>query len=107
MPGFDRTGPSGAGPRSGRGRGPCGQTTRTRRFPWSGLFRGMGRGGAAWGGGRNRSSGGGGWRLPFLGSGSAVATEEAEALKTEIAAAKEEIAVMEARLRELETTGQG
>ena len=107
MPGFDRTGPSGAGPGSGRGRGPCGQTTRTRRFPWSGLFRGMGRGGAAAGGGRNRRYGGGGWRLPFLGFGSAVAIEEAEALKTEIAAAKEEIAVMEARLRELETTGQG
>jgi hypothetical protein len=106
MPGFDRTGPSGAGPGSGRGSGPCGQTARTRRFPWSGLFRGMGRLGAAWGGGRNRRSGCGGWRIPFVESGSTVAIEGAEAIKGEIAAAKEKIAVMEARLRELETTGQ-
>ena len=33
MPGFNRTGPSGLGPRTGRGFGPCGQ----------GLRQGMGR----------------------------------------------------------------
>jgi len=42
MPGFDRTGPRGAGPRSGWGRGPCGRGM--------GFGRGFGRGfGAGWG----------------------------------------------------------
>ncbi len=45
MPGFDRTGPLGAGSRAGWGRGPCGQETVTRRFSSGGFFRGMGRGG--------------------------------------------------------------
>lgn len=40
MPGFDRTGPRGAGPRTGWGRGPCGGG---RAFGW-GFGRGFGRG---------------------------------------------------------------
>jgi len=102
MPGFDRRGPGGAGPRTGWGRGQCGQATGTGSFSWSGFLRGIGRGGLPWGGGRGRCFGGGGWRLPFGGSASATPTQEAEALKAEIAAAKEEIAAMEAHLNELE-----
>jgi len=106
MPGFDRTGPLGAGSRTGWGRGQCGQPAGTRRFPWSGLLRGIGRGGQPWGGGRGRCFGAGGWRFPFGRSASATPTEEAEALKAEIAATKEEIAAMEARLGELEKKEQ-
>jgi hypothetical protein len=100
MPGFDRTGPAGGGPRTGWGR-QCGQATGARRFPWSGLLRGIGRRGQPWGGGRGRGVGGG-WRFPFVWRDSASPTEEAETLKAEIAATKEEMAAMEARLRELE-----
>lgn len=43
MPGFDRTGPSGLGQRTGRGMGPCGMGfSRGRRG--SGFDRGFGRG---------------------------------------------------------------
>jgi hypothetical protein len=46
MPGFDRSGPMGMGPRTGGGRGPCG--TGALRNPtgsgWFGRGRGMGRG---------------------------------------------------------------
>ena len=40
MPGFDGTGPSGLGPRTGRGMGPCGRGLGFRR----GYGRGMGFG---------------------------------------------------------------
>ena len=54
MPGFDGTGPSGMGPRTGGGRGFC--------SPGAGpnyVTRGAGRGGIPWGGGRGRAWGGG------------------------------------------------
>lgn len=41
MPGFDKTGPMGAGPRTGRGFGPCGLGLGWRRR--FGFGRGMGR----------------------------------------------------------------
>ena len=47
MPGYNRTGPMGAGPMTGRGRGFCGQTDPgfTKRLPGAtGFGRGMGRG---------------------------------------------------------------
>ena len=48
MPGFDRTGPRGVGPRTGWGRGPCGAGMAFGRG-W-GFGRGFGRGfGAGWG----------------------------------------------------------
>lgn len=40
MPGYDGTGPTGSGPRTGRGLGPCGFGFWSRRF---GLGRGIGR----------------------------------------------------------------
>ena len=69
MPGYDRTGPVGAGARTGWGRGPCGRPadgTRPVEEPyqdegarWYGRRPGGGRGfgGAGWG----RGFGGGGW----------------------------------------------
>jgi len=63
MPGFDQTGPQGAGPMTGRGMGRC-QTPQTRtteegtagQVPTGGVVYGLGRGGVPRGGGR----GGGG-----------------------------------------------
>jgi hypothetical protein len=105
MPGFDRTGPAGAGPRTGWGRGLCGTTAGAPRFSWSGLLRGIGRGGLPWGGGKGRCFGRGtSWwsgrfasPMPFL-----PAKNEAEVLKNELAAAEAEIAAMKSRLEELE-----
>lgn len=57
MPGFDRTGPRGQGPRTGGGRGYCGPDPN----PGAPL-RGVGRGGVPWGGGRGRCWGGGRWQ---------------------------------------------
>jgi hypothetical protein len=47
MPGYDRTGPWGYGPMTGRGMGPCGRGSRTGAARGSG--RGMGRGFARYG----------------------------------------------------------
>jgi hypothetical protein len=55
MSGFDRTGPFGEGPRTGRGTGYCG---RGRYLDHPGY--GVGRGGHPWGGGRGHCWGGGG-----------------------------------------------
>ena len=105
MPGFNRKGPSGAGPRTGGGRGPCGTTVGSSRFSWRGLLRGIGRGGLPWGGGRGRCFGGGtSWRQSRFAGPTPLGSvqDEAEALKTELAAAEEEIAAMKSRLAELE-----
>ena len=59
MPGGDRTGPSGKGPRTGRGLGPCG-TTEKQLEDNRGLGRGLGRGpgrGLGLGRGRGRRRG--------------------------------------------------
>ena len=104
----------GAGPRTGWGMGLCG--TGGGRSLAPGGSRGIGRGGAPWGGGRGRCRGGyfGGWGSRFFGgwggrnwwpfgSGSALSPEqEAETLKAELAAARQDLAAMEARLKELE-----
>ncbi|MBN1336699.1 MAG: DUF5320 domain-containing protein [Deltaproteobacteria bacterium] len=74
MPGFDRTGPLGRGPMTGRGLGPCGGGAR------------YGRGGG-WGGGR----GGRGWARAGWGplpvdDDRAALLERLEALERELAA---------------------
>lgn len=58
MPGFDRTGPLGGGPRTGGGFGLCGPGAGTGSGRGYGL--GVGRGGRPRGGGRGRCFGGGG-----------------------------------------------
>jgi hypothetical protein len=114
MPGFDRTGPMGAGPMTGGGRGLCGSWAGAGRRFYGGFTRGVGRGGIPWGGGMGRCFGGRGgwwgtgpgWGRGFFGRASYgvpfTKDEEADVLKTELASAKDEIAAMEARLAELE-----
>jgi Family of unknown function (DUF5320) len=101
MPRFDRTGPRGAGSRTGRGRGLCGQPVEQRGNSESGFMGSVGRGGSPWGSGRGRCLGGGSYRFPFSSGSSGTPADEAEALKAELAAAKEDIAELEARLNEL------
>ena len=72
MPGFNRTGPSGLGPRTGRGCGPCGQ----------GLRRGIGYG----------IGYGMGYRAPITNKQEKeVLTEDMNVLQEEIKAIKERI----------------
>ncbi len=60
MPGFDRTGPLGMGPRTGGGFGLCRpRSAREATGPSPYPMRGAGRGFAPWGGGRGRVWGGG------------------------------------------------
>lgn len=64
MPGFDRTGPRGMGPRTGRGLGFCPPGAGPVGYYGPEVVRGVGRGGIPWGGGRGRAWGGGrgmGW----------------------------------------------
>lgn len=62
MPGFDGTGPRGMGPRTGGGRGFCSPAAGMTNTYRAGIYRGAGRGGTPWGGGRGRVWGGGaGW----------------------------------------------
>lgn len=99
MPGFDRTGPLGAGPTTGGGRGFCGSRAGVGRRFGGGFFRGAGRGGwwgASPGWGRGFSRGAPYWGAP------PARDEETDALKAELASARDEIAALEARLAELE-----
>jgi len=104
MPGFDRSGPAGGGPRTGFGRGPCGGQTGTGRRISQGIGFGAGRGGRPRGGGRGRCFGGAGyWGQQAYPEWTAVPSEtEAEVLKAELADARSQIAAMEARLKDLE-----
>jgi hypothetical protein len=74
MPKFDRTGPRGFGPGTGRGLGPC-------------------SGGAGWGGGCGRSFG---WRRFYS------KNEEAEMLKEDVKEMEQELEAAKERLLELE-----
>lgn len=102
MPGFDGSGPTGMGPRTGGGFGSCppgadGTAGTT--------LRGIGRGGLPWGGGRGRlrSEVGGtgflGFCRGFFGRGRMTLQDEAiilgnriSALEGELAAAREQLA---------------
>lgn len=57
MPGYDRSGPIGRGPRTGRGLGLCGGA-QPAYGGWDYTGFGLGRGGRPWGGGRGRGAGG-------------------------------------------------
>jgi hypothetical protein len=104
MPGLDRTGPVGAGPRSGRGRGICGKYAGRSTDAVREDFRGIGRGGAPRGCGRGRCFGGRGtgqgWR-GFFGRFDRSSTEEPERLRAQLKAAEQDIAVLRTRLEEL------
>jgi len=104
MPGFDKTGPQGAGPRTGRGMGLCGPYGSRGIDATRGGFRGVGRGGAHWGGRRRRCFGGrGAWPGWSASDGPAGLSpvEETEQIKAQLASAEEEIAALKMRLEEL------
>jgi hypothetical protein len=93
MPRYDRTGPMGAGPGTGRGLGYCVQSPVTGRFGGFGMFR-ENRPGRGLG---NRCFGPRGWWQRFW-QPTVGPTDEAASIKAALAAAKEEIAAMEAIL---------
>jgi Family of unknown function (DUF5320) len=109
MPGFDRRGPMGAGPRTGWGLGRCGNYAGRGIGQGGGGVQGVGRGGAARGGGRGRCIGGGrgiGYgRSDFADPATLSPADEAEALKAQLEVAEDEIAALKARLEELEKKG--
>jgi len=126
MPGVDRTGPMGQGPRTGRGLGLCGpgEPARPAEGPAIGLGRGAGRGLGRGGGRRGGGGGQRGWRNWFHATGltgwqraaagavaesqsanetpespsSQAVEEEAETLRDRIAALEGELAEMKERL---------
>jgi Family of unknown function (DUF5320) len=105
MPGFDRTGPIGMGPRTGGGRGYCG--TGALRNPagsgWFGRGRGMGRGLLGMGLGLG-SYFLGPWarRRGFFPAYSPTSEEEASHLKEEASSLRDMLSSIEQRLGELE-----
>ena len=79
MPGFDRTGPMGQGPQTGGGFGRCNDAGTDEDLVTGGYgeWRGVGRGGLPWGGGRGRCFGGRqrGFRRRGMGRGYADLSE--------------------------------
>ena len=101
MPGLDQTGPLGAGPRTGRGLGRCGNVAESR---------GVGRGGRPFGGGRGFCFGGGRGRRPwgfFRGVAPSSSSDEVNELREQLAAAHDQIASLKARLDEWERKKTG
>ncbi len=113
MPGGDRTGPRGAGPRTGRAAGLC------AGFPVPGYLN-PGWGGARWGAGPLGGYFGGGWGLgwragwgmgrgigwavrrgPGRAFGRGFGVDEGVSLKEEAEALRERLGAIEARLEEL------
>lgn len=104
MPGFDRSGPMGAGPMTGRAMGRCNPNQAAgAAMPYGGYGRGMafrrGRGGG-FGAGRGLRRGFGmgyGWAGPV-----AAAGNELDALKTEADSMKKSLETINRRIAELE-----
>lgn len=129
MPGGDRTGPMGAGPRTGRARGYCsGYTNPGFMYPGPGLGfgRGPGRGfgrGLGFGGGRGWRRGGlgpfmgyppmaaygpgYGMNYPEYGPAKQTKEEEKQFLQEEVRLLEEEIAQINKRLGELQKQEKG
>jgi hypothetical protein len=109
MPGFNRTGPMGQGPGTGRGLGPCG----TGRCRGGGQFlgRGFGRGSSGFGRGcfgRGARWGSGPGAFGSFGYGGAAVSDapldEAQALRDEEAYLRSELEAIQKRLSDLTTT---
>lgn len=104
MPGLNRTGPVGAGPRTGRGRGLCRTYAGRGNTGVSEAPRGVGRGGTPWGCGKGRCFGGGGTvqgEPGFSGQVDLAETEDTEMLRAKLKTAEQDIADLKARLEEL------
>ena len=113
MPGFDRTGPMGAGPMTGWARGRCDTAAPSDDYPPYGSGYAYGRG---YGGGRGRRGGYGGgrrirrgygmdfgWYPPVAGQPVAAGKrDEAEALRDQAEYLSRSIAAINARIAELE-----
>ena len=112
MPGFDRTGPMGAGPMTGGARGRCNPATAGSIPPYPGGYgygRGLGlrrgfRGGFGRGMGRGRGYGGGyGWYPAPVGPAYPVdAAEEMNMLKAEADNLQKSLEAVNKRIKELE-----
>ena len=113
MPGFDRTGPSGMGPMTGRGRGYC-NPSQAAYGPAPAWGRGFGRG-RGFGGGYGR---GFGWRVAYPPTGGWYGPaynaaygspynmnpeDEINMLKGEADAVKSELDAIQKRIEELES----
>ena len=90
MPGFDRTGPQGAGPRTGRGMGYCNSQAPASRYGF-----GFGRGGA-----------GRGWRHRFFATGvpgwvSPTSEQEIADLDAQANWLREQLDAIQKRIEEL------
>ncbi|MFZ6031188.1 MAG: DUF5320 domain-containing protein [Chloroflexota bacterium] len=95
MPGFDRTGPQGAGPRTGRGMGSCNPAGFVQE---NAAFRG--------GFGFRRAAAGRGWRRRFRATGASgweppTPEQEAADLKAQAEWLKEQLAAVQKRLEAL------
>jgi hypothetical protein len=128
MPGGDRTGPLGTGPRTGRAAGYCsgsGMPGYANPVPGRGFGMGFGRGRGGWGrgrgfggGGRGFGGGGRGWRHWFYATGqpgwmrfggfapeaALDPRDEKRFLKNEAEALQAELDQIKQRLSEMETT---
>ena len=112
MPGYDRSGPMGAGPMTGGGRGLCGRPAGTADLPLYGRGYGYGRGvgyrrggGRGWGRGAGPAFGGYG-TLPSGGFGDPVSkTDEVEMLRSDADAMQRSLESIQRRIAELEKEG--
>lgn len=110
MPGYDQTGPAGAGPMSGGGRGGCGASERgagqgfgRRRNPSGRCGRGMGAGrGMGMGRGRKAGTFSAGENLPQ----NTNAPEEVEMLKAESKRINISLDDIRKRMEEMERSGR-
>ena len=109
MPGFDRTGPWGEGPRTGGARGYCNPAQSGPRPPMYRPGRGRGRGhrNMYWATGLTGWMRSGQFRpegFPF--TASYTKEQEVALLKEQAAFLKDELGVIDSRLRDLESEGK-
>ena len=115
MPGFDRTGPRGAGPMTGGARGQCYSASAGYNPRFSegfGYGRGLGRGfrgGFGPGRGQGRGFGRGyGWYPPDVGPGTfQSAAEEIDMLKADAEFMQKSLDAVNERLKELDQKASG
>ena len=112
MPGFDGTGPMGAGPMTGGGRGYCVTPVGDVRSPFGGRSFGRGGRGRGWGRGFGRGFGFGWAGYPYAYGNSYAAfaypdnftpKQEADMLKAEAKAMQDEIDAINQRVKVLES----
>jgi hypothetical protein len=113
MPGLNRTGPMGAGPMTGGGRGLCNPSTAASARAFTGFYGyggGLGqrrgfRGGSGRGAGMGRGYGRGyGWYPPAMGPAFPYSTaDEMEMLRAEADYLKNSLEAINKRMDELET----